>query len=195
VAWSSRRPDRPTRQGQDHLTTASTHNQEFAVSRLTGRSLWPPLPVSGLLIELADGCKWPARRPIRPRRWRCLEARFRREIAAGVETIDAAVSGAECRAQGTRNGGLHDAAPRTRHGSVRTLPNGTAATSSGHRIRFIGCGIRLLPLSGGAIRRNRYGRGASSPNGTRHLASVAQNRSWWRSIVATNGQREAPRST
>jgi len=33
----------------------------------------------------------PARRPIRPWRWRCLEARFRHEMAAGVETIDAAV--------------------------------------------------------------------------------------------------------
>src|SRR5215470_13711193 len=27
MAWSSRRPDRSTRQGQDHLTTACTHNQ------------------------------------------------------------------------------------------------------------------------------------------------------------------------
>jgi len=33
----------------------------------------------------------PAWRPIRPWRWRCLEAPFRYEIAAGVETIDVAV--------------------------------------------------------------------------------------------------------
>ena len=33
----------------------------------------------------------PAWRPIRPWRWRCLEVRFRHEIAAGVERIDTAV--------------------------------------------------------------------------------------------------------
>ena len=37
MAWSSCRPDRPTRQGQDHLTTACTHNpriRRLALDRL-----------------------------------------------------------------------------------------------------------------------------------------------------------------
>src|SRR2546421_9814634 len=51
--------------------------------------------------------------------------------------------------------------------SARTLPNGRVATSSEQRMRFTepspsvgGCRIRLLPVSGGDIRRNRCDPGA-----------------------------------